>query len=133
LEEAEAQPWSVSIDGEQRDGHYLAVEILNIRFVGPNLPLALNADPRDGLLEVVLIGPEEREPLRDYVTGRLARASAELPQLPVMRGRDIRLEVPAGTRLHIDDAAWPDDGPLPNATPITVAVREGALRMMPGS
>jgi diacylglycerol kinase (ATP) len=132
LEEEPLRHWSVSIDGSQHDGEYVAVEILNIRFVGPNLPLAPEADPRDGMLELVLIGPQECEALRDYLSGRLTLAAAELPRLPVLRGRDIRLDVPAGVRLHIDDRAWPDDSGLPNSVSVTVGVRPDALRVMPG-
>jgi diacylglycerol kinase family enzyme len=133
LDEEPMRAWSVSIDGAQHDGEYVAVEIMNIRFVGPNLPLAPDADPRDGMLEVVLIGPQECEALRDYLTGRLTLAAADLPPLPVLRGRDIRLDVPAGVRLHLDDGAWPDDTALPNPVSVAVAVHPGALRVMPGA
>jgi diacylglycerol kinase (ATP) len=133
LDEEPMRHWSVSIDGAQHDGEYVAVEILNIRFVGPNLPLAPDADPRDGMLDVVLIGREECKALRDYLSGRLTLAAAALPGLPVLRGRDIRLDVPEGVRLHVDDGPWPDDKALPNPAHLTVAVRPGALRVMPGA
>lgn len=36
-------------------GHCLLLEAMNIGFVGPNLNLAVGADPNDGGLDVVLV------------------------------------------------------------------------------
>ena len=124
--------WSVSVDGVRHDGEYVAVEVMNIRFVGPNLPIAPEADPHDGLLEVVLIGAEEREALLRYTRDRLAMAAGELPQLSVVKGRDITLEAPAGVMLHLDDAPWPEDTVRDQST-ISVSVHAGAVRVMPGN
>ena len=52
--------WRVCLDGADISGEFLAVEVVNIRFVGPNIPIAPKADPTDGLLDVVLIGEAER-------------------------------------------------------------------------
>jgi diacylglycerol kinase (ATP) len=129
LAEEPERPWTVAVDGQRHDGAYLAVEIMNIRFVGPNLPIAPDADPRDGQLEVVLIGPNERQALRAYVDGMLDVAAAELPKLPSVRGKEIALEAPAGVQFHLDDNAWPDDEPLAEDTAISVRVQAGALRV----
>lgn len=122
--------WSVTIDGASHDGRYLAVEILNIKFVGPNLPLAPDADPGDGLFEVVLMGRDERRALRDYAAGRLRLAAAPLPEIPSVRGSEMRLIAPAGAVLHADDDAWPDSQPLTHRTPITVTVEPGAIQIL---
>ena len=124
--------WSVSVDGAPHDGVYAAVEVMNIRFVGPNLPLAHDADARDGRFDVVLIGPDERSSLLDYVRDRVAMAAAELPRLSVVQGREIRLVAPAGVHLHLDDEPWPSEQPLSGAATLSVSVREGALRVMSG-
>ena len=74
------RPWSVSVDGVSHDDDYVAVEAMNIRFVGPNLPLAPDADPHDGLFDVVLVDADDRRALQAYVRDRLALAAAALPK-----------------------------------------------------
>lgn len=130
LSEEPERPWKVTIDGQRHEGAYAAVEILNIRFVGPNLPIAPDADPRDGQLDVVLMGQDERQALRAYVDGILDVAAAELPRLPSVRGKEITLEAPAGVHLHLDDSAWPDEQPMGEATSISVRVDAGALKVL---
>jgi diacylglycerol kinase (ATP) len=130
LNEEPERPWKVMVDGQRYDGAYVAVEVLNIRFVGPNLPIAPGADPRDGRLDVVLIGQDERIALRAYVDGILHVAASQVPQLPSIRGREIKLEAPADVHLHLDDSAWPDDEPLEEPMSISVRVDAGALRVL---
>jgi diacylglycerol kinase family enzyme len=124
------RPWSVSVDDESHDGNYVAVEMLNIRFVGPNVPLAADADPGDGLLDVVLIGTDEREALQRYLAERLRLAGAAIPMLRVVRGREVQLIAPSGAKLHLDDEPWPNAEPLTSPAEITVALQPGALTVL---
>ena len=126
------RPWAVSVDGTRLDGDYVAVEVMNIRFVGPNLPLAPSADPHDGVFDVVLVGANERRALLRYAHDRLKLVAADLPQLAGATGREITLRAPAGTSLHLDDASWPRIQPLEEAVDIRVSLRAGALRVMSG-
>ena len=130
LAEEKERSWSVSVDGQPHDGRYLAVEVLNIRFAGPNVPLAPDADPGDGLMEVVLIGPDERAALQDYIEQRIRLAAAPTPALPLVRGRQIRLTAPAGVHLHLDDQLWPDDEPITRRAKITIRVEAGRLQIV---
>jgi hypothetical protein len=107
-------------------GDYFSVEVLNIRFVGPNLPLALGALPGDGLLEIVLLGEADREPLLAYLESRLHLAGGELPEFPVRRARRIELVAPAGLRLHLDDKNWPSGEALDETASLTVSCLAGA-------
>lgn len=130
LAQEEVRPWAIAVDGQRRDGDYVAVEVLNIRFVGPNVPLAPDADPRDGLFDVVVIGADERKALLEYMAERLRLAGAPIPPLPVARGRQITLQAPAGVRLHLDDEPWPDPDPLVEAATISVEVQPGRLQVL---
>lgn len=105
-------PWRVIVDGRDCSGEYLAVEVLNVRFAGPNVPIAPHADPGDGLLDVVLIGEADRAPMAGYLEGRLALASGTLPPLMVVRGRSIELGPPAGVPLRLDDEPLEPGKPL---------------------
>jgi diacylglycerol kinase (ATP) len=129
LEGEPLRAWSVMVDGVRHDGEYAVVQVMNIRFVGPNLPLAPDADPHDGLFEVVLVGAEERQSLLRYTRDRLAMAAAELPQLRLIKGRNVTLEAPARVRLHLDDAPWPEE-PLGEPATISISVRPGALQLL---
>ena len=126
----EQRTWSVSIDGKEHDGRYVAVEVLNIRFIGPNVPLAPEADPGDGLMEVALVGADERDALQHYIAQRIKLAAAAMPSLPVARGRDIRLVAPAGVRLHLDDELWPSEEPIRRKARIDVTIEGGALQLL---
>ncbi len=75
MRQARPMAWRVVADGEDLSGDYLAVEVANIRFVGPNVPLAIEADPSDGLLDVVLVTEADRDPIVEYLEGQHRLAS----------------------------------------------------------
>jgi diacylglycerol kinase (ATP) len=101
--QAEPRRWQVSVDGRELSGELLGVEATNVRETGPNVPLAPEADPGDGLLEAVLIRPEDRQDFVDYLKARLDRSEASAPSFEVLVGRRIELQAPAGALLHVDD------------------------------
>lgn len=98
----------VTLDGRDLSGPYLAIEVMNIPSVGPNVLLAPSALWSDGYFDVVFIAPAARGALRDYLTARIEGRQAAL-QLPVHRGRDLRLSW-KGSRVHVDDEIWPSEG-----------------------
>jgi diacylglycerol kinase family enzyme len=126
VREAPLRRWELRADGMDLSGDYFSVEVLNIRFVGPNLPLAPGAFPGDGLFDVVRLGEADREPLLAYLESRLHMASGERPDYPVTRARRIELVAPAGMRLHLDDKNWPSAEALDEATSLTVSCLPGA-------
>jgi diacylglycerol kinase (ATP) len=108
LRDTDAAPWRIAADRSDLSGDYLAVEILNIRFVGPNIPLAPEADPSDGLLDLVLVSEADRDGILEYLDQRLHLASGVMPRLRSVRARGIQLEVPPRARVHVDDREWPE-------------------------
>ncbi|MDP9198589.1 MAG: hypothetical protein M3O07_05160 [Pseudomonadota bacterium] len=119
--------WQIRADGKDFSGSYFAVEVLNICFVGPNLPLAPGAFPGDGLLDVVMIGETDREPLLEYLENRLRLASAQMPELRTARARHIEIVAPAGVHWHVDDGNWPAAEPLDHPTTLTVRCLPSAV------
>jgi hypothetical protein len=75
----------------------LSLEITNIAYIGPGLPLAPGADPADKALEVVAVEESQREEM----VKRL-RAPRGNPPLTSGRARSISLRV-KGACLRLDD------------------------------
>ena len=109
IEGLPARQWRVEVDGNDLSGEFLAVELMNTREIGPNLPLAPDADPGDGLLEVALVGEAERSKLLEYLSERLRDLNLPPPEIHRRRGRRIVLEAPVDVRLHVDDELWAED------------------------
>lgn len=124
--EAPVRHWRVVADGTDLSGDYITVEVLNIRVVGPNLPFAPQANPSDGLLDIVLVSEAERESLLAYAEDRLTLASGQLPALRFTQARAVEIVAPAGVRLHIDDRNWPSAQPLAEAMTLSVRCLAGA-------
>jgi diacylglycerol kinase (ATP) len=137
---AEPRPWEIRLDDRDLSGSYIGVEAMNIRFAGPNVPLAREADPGDGLLDVVLIGEGERDALAGYLTERLEHGASSFPDLPVERGKLLHLAPPAGAPLHVDDGPWLEDegssrpagaiGEGPGA--VDIFLKQGAVQVLLG-
>lgn len=120
---------NLTIDGKDASGEYVLFEAMNMEFVGPNLYLAPDIRPADGLLDVVLVSVAERKKLQDSLTdwqdGELSH-----PDLPRQRARLIELEW-NGFDVHFDDEAWPDEkAEAPALTHITLTVERDALSFL---
>ena len=98
-----ALPWDVEADGDDFSAELLAVETVNVSETGPNVPLAPEADPGDGLLDLVLVRPEERDALISYLDDRLAARAGVPPRFTVRRCQRIVLGAPTGSLLRLDD------------------------------
>lgn len=130
LERLRPTPMKLTVDGRDLSGEYLMLEVMNLRFVGPNLCVAPRSDPFDGLLDVTPIPESRRAELLRYLEAGW-RESACAPDLGCVRGRVVTLEG-AGFVLHVDDETWPPDGAVvpEGGARFTVKVEPGALKVM---
>jgi len=129
LEDCPSHALALRLDGKDVSGDYVLLETMNMVFVGPNLYLAPDLDPDDGMLDVVVVTSAERDKLHDSLAtwqeGRL-----EHPRLTSHRARLIQLEW-TGFEVHFDDEAWPkDDDEPPALTHIEVTVEHDALKFV---
>ena len=95
----------MTLDGQDASGEYILVEALNIKFIGPNLQLAAEADPGDGFLNVALISVAEETQFSSYLSDAMAN---KLPNFdwPVRKAKQIVMRWD-GFAVHIDDEDWP--------------------------
>jgi diacylglycerol kinase family enzyme len=110
--EREPLPRRLEIDGMDASGEYLLVEAMNTRMVGPNVPLAPEADSSDDRLDVVTATNAERKVLTEYLEARLAGGAAP-PALTVRRGKEVKMYA-SPRELHVAEvtiaigAIWVD-------------------------
>ncbi len=96
-----ARRYRLLLDGRDLSDDYLLVEVMNTPATGPRLKLAPNADPGDGLFDVVCIRESDRDTLLGYATGLLQKELVELPSVTVYRGEQLTLHWD-GFPVHLD-------------------------------
>lgn len=111
-------------------GHFLLVEVMNIKSIGPNLALATHADPGDGLFDIVMIGEHKRDLFARYLQQVLKGEEAGItPDDFVQTIRASRLSLKSKCNdLHVDDALVDD----PESEPINVEIIPGGLQFVRG-
>jgi diacylglycerol kinase family enzyme len=102
---------AAEVDGRDISGHYLMLEVINLRYVGPNLHLGQETRPGDGEFDVVMVTEAERARLVHYLE-HWQENRERLAVLPSLRGKRLRMEW-TGFELHIDDKLKPKEGARP--------------------
>ena len=120
---AEPHRIALTVDGEPLDGEFLFVEVLNLRFSGPRLPIAYFAEPGDQMLDIVLLCEDQRQAMLDWV-----RSAPEETPPPVLVhiGRNVKMAWD-GAPLRLDDRVCPpEDGPHV----IEITLEQDSLRVL---
>jgi diacylglycerol kinase (ATP) len=106
LESFPAKKLKVTLDGQDLSGEYVLLEIMNIRHIGPNLCLAVDADPGDGAFDIVLVSKGDQENLSrclsDCMEGKISRSG-----LTARKGQHLQVHWNRFP-IHIDDELWPN-------------------------
>lgn len=115
--------YRLTVDGEPFEVDALVVVAANLPYVGGGLHIAPDADPADGLLDLVVIrpvGPRAALGLLSEVReGRHTRNRA----VDIVRARSVRVEGPGDVLAHGDGEAV---GPLP----LTVTVDPSSVQVI---
>ena len=100
----EAREAIIIADGEEITGKFLLIELMNIRFIGPNFDLAPTSKINDGNFELVAIPEEARENLEEYIQDLLNdNRKASLEDFTLLRKiRRARFKWFGGD-MHVDD------------------------------
>lgn len=104
---------------ERVAGDLVMATVGNGRTYGGGIPIAPDADPADGLLDVVLVRPAGRLRLLRLLPRVYKGTHAAVPEVSMRRVRSVRLAAPGVT-------AYADGDPI-GALPLTVDVVPGAL------
>lgn len=107
INEFEAHSCQITLDGEDISGTYRMFEVMNTNRFGPWINLAPEADPGDGLLEVVRVRPADDESFFRYLRSYIAEELAELPNVEVNRGRCVELHWRGDFPIHVDAEVRP--------------------------
>lgn len=121
LDHLEPVRWKLAIDGTTVDDDFLAIEVLNIRSIGPNLILTPAADPGDGLLSVVIADAAHRQALATYLETRTQESGIVLT-LPTRQARHIDLT--GEGEMHVDDEVLAIEGT------VSIAVEPAAIELL---
>ncbi len=101
---AKAKPHCVAlrIDGQEIEGEFLFVEVLNLCFSGPRLPFAHRAEAGDSLLDVLFLDESNRTDVLDWIKDA---TELEPPPLKLVQGRAVEI-VWKDAPLRIDDRVY---------------------------
>jgi diacylglycerol kinase (ATP) len=112
----------VTVDGEQRRGRMHDVIVANGRYLGGGMMICPEAEPDDGLFDVLLIGDLTKRDLMLTLPKTYRGTHLPHPKAEVLRGA--RVEVDAAEPLPIEL-----DGEQPGTTPVRFEIVPQALRL----
>ncbi|MQY07828.1 diacylglycerol/lipid kinase family protein [Actinomadura macrotermitis] len=116
----------VTVDGERYRRRGFTVVAANSGYYGFGRHIVPHARVDDGLLDVLIVkhGPKRLffQVMRELSDG----SHLNRPQVEVLRGREVRIELAAPGRV----LPYGADGELPGVLPVTAKVLPGALRIL---
>ena len=118
----------VHVNGQVIYASLLMLEVLNIGRLGPNVELAPDVDPADGLLDVVLVEESQRELLTEFLAETEAGRRVA-PPFTAVRGNEIRVKLQSGLVAHIDG----NTSELPSSVDVNLGIQRHAVRFLGGS
>ena len=96
---------TIKIDGEIIKDSFLLVEVMNIKYLGPNLELAPNANPGDSYFDLVLIREHSRKKFSKYIDNLNKNKNNDIDLGHFTETRRVRsLSIwNSNANLHVDD------------------------------
>jgi YegS/Rv2252/BmrU family lipid kinase len=112
----------VSVDDELRGGRMIDVLVTNGRYLGGGMMMCPEAEPDDGLFDVLLIGDVTKRDLLFVLPKTYRGTHLPHPRLEVLRGRVVNVEADEPLPIEID-------GEQPGTTPARFEIVPRALRL----
>lgn len=98
--------FQIIMDGQDISGDYMLVEILNTPTIGPRLRLAPQAEPYDGIFDVVRVMQSEDNGIARMLSSLIKGEVDELSNVLVNRGKKLEIHWD-GFPLHLDEQVLP--------------------------
>ena len=116
----------VTVDGERRTGRMHDVVVANGRYFGGGMMICPEAEPDDGLFDVLLIGDLTKRDLLLTLPKTYRGRHLPHPKAEVLRGASVEIDAPEPLPVELD-------GEQPGTTPVRFEVAAQALRLrVPG-
>ncbi|HSI70281.1 MAG TPA: diacylglycerol kinase family protein [Gillisia sp.] len=128
VEQMEPVKVKIDADGEAIKGKFLLAEVLNTRHIGPNLELAQQAHPGDGIMDLILISPEDRSLFLDYIHSLLLGKTDDVDVhkfVKVIKVKKVKMKSKASI-MHVDDSILTEE----QAYKFKLKVKEGEFRFI---
>jgi diacylglycerol kinase (ATP) len=113
---------SVSVAAASLNRKMIEVMVANGRFLGGGMMMLPDAEPDDGLFDVLLIGDVTKRDLAFTLPKSYRGKHLPHPRLEVLRGRVVTVDAPEPLPIEID-------GEQPGTTPARFEVVPKALRL----
>ncbi|MGH3133709.1 MAG: diacylglycerol/lipid kinase family protein, partial [Gaiellaceae bacterium] len=112
----------VSVDDETRDGKMIDAMVANGRYLGGGMMMCPEAEPDDGVFDVMLIGDVTKRDLLFVLPKTYRGRHLPHPRLEVLRGRVVTVDADEPLPIELD-------GEQPGTTPARFEIVPRALRL----
>jgi diacylglycerol kinase (ATP) len=112
----------VTVGGETRSGRMIDVMVCNGRFLGGGMMMCPEAEPDDGLFDVLLIGDVTKRDLAFVLPKTYKGKHLPHPRLELLRGKVVTVDADEPLPIELD-------GEQPGTTPARFEVVPRALRL----
>jgi YegS/Rv2252/BmrU family lipid kinase len=113
---------TVTVDGESRSGKMIDVLVCNGRFLGGGMMMCPEAEPDDGIFDVLLIGDVTKRDLAFVLPKTYKGKHLPHPRLELLRGGVVHIESAEPLPIELD-------GEQPGTTPARFEIVPRALRL----
>jgi YegS/Rv2252/BmrU family lipid kinase len=112
----------VTVDDKERNGRMHDVIVANGRYLGGGMMICPEAEPDDGLFDVLLIGDLTKRDLLLTLPKTYRGTHLPHPKAEVLRGAIVTVDAPAPLPIELD-------GEQPGTTPVRFELVPGALKL----
>ncbi len=112
----------VGVDGESRSGRMIDAMVCNGRYLGGGMMMCPEAEPDDGVFDVMLIGDVTKRDLLFVLPKTYRGKHLPHPRLELLRGSVVTVDADEPLPIELD-------GEQPGTTPARFEVRPRALRL----
>ncbi len=105
VEDYKPEKAKIDIDGIKIKGSFLMVELMNIKYIGPNLKLAPNVHPGDEYFNLIMIPEKNRKQMVEYVRAIIEKKTEVIDLhlfVKTMLVKKVKMKW-KGKKIHVDD------------------------------